>query len=205
MFFREGTDFRSANMNRSDRNALREAMAWPEQCRMPLADRTRFRKLRYRSPAPNVMDVHGFSVDTLPGRYGSHESVVYFPRTEAPESNHVMRQAKTVAVNYAKWPHRCIAQPCGGFGNHVEHRLDIRRRAGDNAQDFTRGRLLLQRFLEFLEQPHVLDGDHGLVGEGLEQLDLLVGEGTNLDVGGSDYTDRDAFAQQWRGKMRSNA
>ena len=27
---------------------------------------------------------------------------------------------------------------------------------------------------QFLEQPHVLDGDHGLVGEGFEQLDLLV-------------------------------
>ena len=27
-----------------------------------------------------------------------------------------------------------------------------------------------------LEQPHVLDGDHRLVGEGLDQLDLLVGK-----------------------------
>ena len=30
------------------------------------------------------------------------------------------------------------------------------------------------------EQPHVLDGDHRLVGEGLEQRDLLVGEGPHL-------------------------
>jgi hypothetical protein len=29
---------------------------------------------------------------------------------------------------------------------------------------------------EFLEQPHVLDGDHGLVSERLEKLDLLVRE-----------------------------
>ena len=34
--------------------------------------------------------------------------------------------------------------------------------------------------LQLLEQPHVLDGDDGLVGEGLEQLDLLVGEGSGL-------------------------
>ena len=27
--------------------------------------------------------------------------------------------------------------------------------------------------LQLLEQPHVLDGDHGLVGEGLEERDLL--------------------------------
>ena len=34
--------------------------------------------------------------------------------------------------------------------------------------------------LHLLEQPRVLDGDHGLVGEGLEQLDLLVGEWLGL-------------------------
>ena len=28
--------------------------------------------------------------------------------------------------------------------------------------------------LLILEQPHVLDGDHGLVGEGFKQLDLLL-------------------------------
>ena len=46
-----------------------------------------------------------------------------------------------------------------------------------------RRRLLLERLgqlavpsLEFLEQSHVLDGDHGLVGEGLEQGDLPVRE-----------------------------
>ena len=33
---------------------------------------------------------------------------------------------------------------------------------------------------EFLEQPHVLDGDHGLIGEGFEQLDLRRGEGAHL-------------------------
>ena len=52
------------------------------------------------------------------------------------------------------------------FGHSVQHRLDVRRRAGDDTQDFTRRRLLLQRLLEFLEQPHVLDGDHRLIGEG---------------------------------------
>ena len=43
--------------------------------------------------------------------------------------------------------------------------------------------LLLQRLrrarasrLHLLEQPHVLDGDHRLVGEGLDQLDLPFGE-----------------------------
>ena len=35
--------------------------------------------------------------------------------------------------------------------------------------------LALARLL-LLEQPRVLDGDHGLVGEGLNKFDLLVGE-----------------------------
>ena len=34
--------------------------------------------------------------------------------------------------------------------------------------------------IQFLKQPHVLDGDHRLVGEGLEEFDLRRGEGTYL-------------------------
>src|SRR5262249_17320277 len=34
--------------------------------------------------------------------------------------------------------------------------------------------------LDFVEQSHVLDGNRGLVGEGLNQRDLLVGERFNL-------------------------
>ena len=45
----------------------------------------------------------------------------------------------------------CVAKPCGALGNDVQHWLDIRRRAGDHAQDFTRRSLLLQRFFELLE------------------------------------------------------
>ena len=33
---------------------------------------------------------------------------------------------------------------------------------------------------QFVQQPRVLDGDHGLGGEVLHQLDLLVGEGPDL-------------------------
>ena len=76
----------------------------------------------------------------------------------------------------------CVTQPRGILRDHIQYRLNIRRRAGDDTQDFTRRRLLLQRLLEFLEQPHVLDGDHGLVGEGFEQLDLRRGEGAHLDA-----------------------
>ena len=49
----------------------------------------------------------------------------------------------------------------------VEDRLEIGRRAGDDAEDLARRRLLLQRLLGLVEQPHVLDRDDRLVGEGL--------------------------------------
>ena len=56
----------------------------------------------------------------------------------------------------------------------IENRLERRSASGDDAQDLAGRSLLLQGFgeiavarLEFLEQAHVLDGDDGLVGEGL--------------------------------------
>ena len=52
--------------------------------------------------------------------------------------------------------------------------------AADDAQDGAGRGLLFERLaeiavarLDLLEQPHVLDGDHRLVGEGLGQFDLL--------------------------------
>ena len=50
------------------------------------------------------------------------------------------------------------------------------------------GQLALARLLR-LEQPRVLDGDDGLVGESLEQLDLAVGERANLGASDGDHAD----------------
>src|SRR5207248_2203893 len=66
--------------------------------------------------------------------------------------------------------------------DRVQYRLYIRRRAGDDAQDFTRRSLLFQRFFQFLKQPHVLDGDHRLVGESFKELNLRRREGAYLDA-----------------------
>ena len=71
-----------------------------------------------------------------------------------------------------------------GVGQHgLEHRLQLARRAADDLEHLGGRRLLLQRLgqlararLHLLEQPRVLDGDDGLVGEGLEQFDLAVRE-----------------------------
>ena len=60
----------------------------------------------------------------------------------------------------------------------AEHSLEIESRAdrlADLSQRFqfpNRLRQLARSRLQFLEQPHVLDGDDRLVGEGFEESDL---------------------------------
>ena len=71
------------------------------------------------------------------------------------------------------------AKPNRAFDDGVEHRLQVERRPADHLQHFAGGRLLLDGFgevavprVEFGEHAHVLDRDHRLVGERLQQLDL---------------------------------
>ena len=66
----------------------------------------------------------------------------------------------------------------------------------DHAQDLARRRLLFQRLFVSLEQPHVLNGDHSLVGEGLKERDLLVAERQDLGAADPDRPDRIAIAKQ---------
>src|SRR5262245_1255249 len=60
--------------------------------------------------------------------------------------------------------------------DRIEHRLYVGRRAADDLEHLGGSCLLLQRLFGLIEQPHVLDSDDGLVGESLEQRDLLVGK-----------------------------
>ena len=73
------------------------------------------------------------------------------------------------------------------FDQRIEHGLQIERRAADDLEHIGGGGLLLQRFgkivgalAQLVEQPRVLDRDDGLVGEILDELDLLVGERPDL-------------------------
>ena len=69
-----------------------------------------------------------------------------------------------------------IDDPVRPLRNRLEHRLHIVGRAGDHLQDIGRCGLPLQRLLRLVEQPHVLDGDHGLIGKGLQQFDVMWGK-----------------------------
>ena len=93
---------------------------------------------------------------------------------QRPVSGH---QPQDVPVQAEDDRIRGAADPRGVLGHRVHDRLEIGRRAGDHPQDLGGRRLLLQGLrqlavphLQLLEQPHVLDRDHRLVGEGLEEL-----------------------------------
>src|SRR5262249_39425235 len=74
-------------------------------------------------------------------------------------------------------------QADGASHNRIEHRLDVRLRAANDAENVASRRLLVERSGQFTvarlqlgEETNVLDRDHGLVGEGLEERNLLIGE-----------------------------
>ena len=47
-----------------------------------------------------------------------------------------------------------------------------------------------QRFLRLVEQPHVFDRDHGLVGEGLQQLNVVIAELAGRRARHADHANR---------------
>ena len=74
-------------------------------------------------------------------------------------------------------------QPHRVLGERLEDRLEIERRPPDHLEQFAGRGLLLERGPqlavprpELLEQANVLDGDHGLIAEGLQELDMAGGE-----------------------------
>jgi hypothetical protein len=57
--------------------------------------------------------------------------------------------------------------------------------------------------LNLVEQPHVLDRDHGLVGEGLHKFNLFVGKGTGGGSCEPDHANRISFSQQRHPEQRA--
>ena len=126
------------------------------------------------------MNVDGLSIDHCSAQRPTPAHRSNFLGSADRERSVRRRKPKLVAFHTPNLRIVCLTQPRRIFGDHVQHRLNIRRRAGDDTQNFTRRGLLFQRFLEFVEQPHVFDGDDGLVGEGFKQFDLRRGEGTHF-------------------------
>ena len=99
-----------------------------------------------------------------------------------------------------------VANACRILQHGCEHRLEIAGRAADDLEHLRRRRLLLQRFGEvggalaqLVQQPRILNGDDGLGGKVRDQLDLLVGEGTNFLAGQGEGANQFAFFQHRHG------
>jgi hypothetical protein len=93
------------------------------------------------------------------------------------------------------------SEPIRPHDDGLQHRLEVQRRA-DRAADLAERRELLHRVhqlgrprSQLLEQTDVLDGDHCLVGERLEQLDLLRREGTAGGATDGNGADGSSFAE----------
>ena len=112
-----------------------------------------------------------------------------------------------LAVEPVECAEKSSAQPHRTFDDRVEDGLHVGLRLTDDTQDLARCGLLLQRLrylrmgvgertillLQLREQPDVLDRNHGLVGEGLEQRDLSLREEMCLGAADVDGADRDTF------------
>ena len=101
------------------------------------------------------------------------------------------------------------ANPCRALDDGVEDRLHVGGRAADDAEHLGRCGLMLQRLAqfrialpEFLEQSHILDGDDRLVGESLNQGNLIIGKWTNF-VAAMCITPISFLPKQWGGPESS--
>src|SRR5262245_25341572 len=102
-----------------------------------------------------------------------------------------------------------IAQACCGLDQRIEYFLHVERRPADDLQNIGSGRLLFQAFCQLalarllrFKQPRILDGDEGLVGEGLDQRDLIVIERRDPGPRQCDHADRVTVQQQGHGQDR---
>src|SRR5438445_6492545 len=73
-------------------------------------------------------------------------------------------------------------------GDRLENGLRVCRRTSDDPEDLTGCRLPLQGLLRLGEQPHILYGDHSLVGKCFEQSDLFFRERLRFGAADDDGT-----------------
>ena len=125
-------------------------------------------------------------------------------RTDPPRALDVRGGERNHALHRGRTRRNCPpAHPHGIAGDDFEHRLSVGRRLADGSKDLARRRLLLEGLgqlgvprLQLLEQAHVLDGDHRLVGKRLEQGHLGVREGAELGAQDSQGAEWLPLAQQ---------
>src|SRR5262249_1234974 len=157
-----------------------------------------FRKLNLSLRTPKVSNVYDFPVNHGPAWRSSPDErsgQIAFSDWQGSMRGHTPIASADNTVNDGIG---CFTQPGGILCDHIQDGLNIRRRTGDDTKYFGRRRLLLQRLFKLIEQPHVLNGDHRLIGEGFEQLDLSLCERTDFRPANLNRTDCETITQQRR-------
>src|SRR5215472_3009898 len=92
-------------------------------------------------------------------------------------------KAQAIAVANENFGILGLAKFCDSLANGGKHWLQVDRRARDDLENVTGRGLIIESLLELallglhlIEQPHVLDRDHRLVGEGCDEIDFLLSE-----------------------------
>src|SRR5262245_38454364 len=86
----------------------------------------------------------------------------------------------------------------------LQHDLEIERRAY-RSTNLAQGYEIAIAGLQLPKQPHVLDGDDGLVSEGGDELNLLVGKRPHGLPLQDHHADRRTFSEQWNSQHRALA
>src|SRR5262249_20533718 len=145
-----------------------------------------------------------------PDRPAGGASLVEWPREDFPERLGALGlrildgdQAEKRAIVQHHCTEDGAAELESTRRDDVEYWLGIRMGAADSAQHVAscclpgKGlRQLLITRLQLREQPHILDGDHSLIGEGLDELYLPVSERAHLSAPYRDQSDRLGAVEQ---------
>src|SRR5262249_52564485 len=107
-----------------------------------------------------------------PDRPAGGALLVKWPRENLPEGLGALGlrildgdQAEDLAVVEHHGAEDGAAQLEGTCRDDVEYRLGIWVRSAGRPEHLAGGRLLFQGLLRLVEEAHILNGDHGLVGE----------------------------------------
>src|SRR4030095_16635530 len=124
------------------------------------------------------------------------------------EVQHLVDEAKEVgpgSIHAAQRLQRLFRAKARRAGDHhlgqandgVKRRAQLVAHAGEELRlALARLRQLPALVLDFIEQSHVLDGDHRLIGEGRNQLNLLGSEWTHGTTRESNHSNRGSVAEQ---------
>src|SRR5215470_2096774 len=110
-----------------------------------------------------------------------------------------------IAVGPHYGAHIRLAKPGRRLDQRVKYRLQVEGRAADHLENIGGRRLLLQGFAQLIEQARVLDGNNGLGGKILHQLDLLVSEWSHFPAIDAEDTDQLVLLEQRHAKESPRA